>query len=130
MKHKDRAQLAIASMTVAAVQTKKLAEWMIDNNRFTSESIGEATGVPRRNISRMVTNLAVTYGFVFECNLEKGRYIYQLTDCKFNGTRNKAPGSKTKTRKGGEKIEDNGPVPLKKPIEMNPLWATALQMSI
>lgn len=130
MKHKDRAQLAIAAMRVSSVQTKKLAEWIVNNNRFTSESVGEATGIPRKSISRMVTNLVATYGFVFECTLEDGRYIYLLTDCKFNGTRNKAPGSKTKTRKGGEKIEDNGPVPLKKPIEMNPLWATALQMSI
>ncbi|QKN84436.1 hypothetical protein MARILYN_28 [Vibrio phage Marilyn] len=125
MKHTDRALLAVLSMTARAVQTKKLAKWMIENNRFTAESISEATGVPRRNISRTVANLAESYDFVFDTSEENGRFIYQLVDCKFDGKRKPRT---SQNRLKPSKTEK--PTPLRKPIELNPLWATALQMSI
>lgn len=123
MKNLDRAMWAVECMTPRAIQTKKIAQYVIKNQKFTSESVAEATNVICRNVSRTLGNLAHSYGFVFTREMVNGRYVYQLVDCKFDGERKPRNMQKEKEARTRGK-------PILKPTFDDPLWAIALNMSI
>lgn len=124
MKNKDHAKKAINAMTARALHTKKVAEYIIDNNHFTCQKISKLTGVPQRNISRIIGKLEEVYSFEFE-KCYKGRIVhYELINCRFLARRVSSPciPKESKTQMVRES--------LRKPLYMNPLWAFALGMQI
>lgn len=128
MKNLDRALWAVDCMTPRAKQSKKLAQFVIKNQTFTSIDVKEATGIEFKNISRILGNLENSYGFVFTREMTSGRYTFQLVNCKFDGERkprNIREIPKPEIKAPGEKW-----IPIKKPVYSNPLWALALNMSI
>ncbi|MES1922905.1 hypothetical protein MHBO_004434 [Bonamia ostreae] len=119
---KKRAYLAINCMTSRAGHVKTIAKYIIDNNEFTCKELAENTDVPRTSITRTLYRLEQCYSFQFE-KTTNGRFTdFKLLGCNFQGTRKKIDSTpKTKV----EIIE-----PLRKPLSMNHLWASALQMQL
>ena len=118
MKNKDRALNAIATMTKGASQTKLVAKYAVNHNEFYSMDIQEKTGVPAKNMSRIINCLIKNYGFVFDIQVDGSRFYYQLTDCTFDGKRISSNGD---SKSSAVKV-----TPLKRPISINPLWASLL----
>lgn len=118
------AKKAIDAITSRGDHIKKVAEYAISGVPFESVEIARAVKIPARNVSRIIQNLEETYGFEFTRTKNGRFYQYQLINCTFNGKRTKK--AEIKKRKSREPII----IPLRRPVEMNPLWARALQMHI
>lgn len=117
MNNRDRAVEALQKMTARAYHLKKVTQYIIDNNRFTSQSVEDATNVPAVNVARTVNRLMSHYGFIIDIKCVDGHYEYYLRDCVFDGSRMPERFSHSSER-----------VPLKKPIYLDPLWKSALGM--
>lgn len=117
MKNKDRALKAVATMTTGAYHAKLVAQYAIKHNKFYSKDINEATGIPKKNIPRIIQNLIHAYGFVFDIQRDGSRFYYELIDCQFDGKR--IPVDK--------RTEKTQVTPLKRPISADPLWVALLQ---